>query len=159
MAKAQLRRPPHAPLYDARFEHDACGVGFVAESRAGASARVVPLALQALAGLTHRGAIAADAKTGDGAGIAIPLTADHLARIVAETGVTAPRNRRVGLAMAFLPAAEPARSRSRLLVENAVGAEGLEPLGWRTVPVDRRVLGPSARESAPAIEQLVIAAS
>ena len=65
---------PRAPLYDERFEHDACGVGFVAESRLGHTARVLPLALEGLARLTHRGAIAADAKTGDGAGVTLPLS-------------------------------------------------------------------------------------
>src|SRR6476469_6538482 len=99
MADARLRRPPHAPLYDVRFEHDACGVGFVAESTAGPTTRVIPLALQALAGLTHRGAIAGDAKTGDGAGLAIPLTLTHLAQLAGEAGLIAPRGRRIGLGM------------------------------------------------------------
>src|SRR3972149_6578388 len=84
---------PIAPLYDPRFEHDACGVGFVAESSAGPTTRVVPRALQALAGLTHRGAIAGDAKTGDGAGIAIPLTLEFLAGVAGEAGLGAPRGR------------------------------------------------------------------
>src|SRR3954471_13283064 len=110
-------RPPFAPLYDARFEHDACCVGFVAESTTGPSTRIVRLALDALAGLTHRGAIAGDAKTGDGAGIAIPLSPDFLARIAGEAGLVAPRQRRVGLGMVFLPGADPARGRGRLLVE------------------------------------------
>jgi glutamate synthase domain-containing protein 2/glutamate synthase domain-containing protein 1/glutamate synthase domain-containing protein 3 len=153
------RRPPHAPLYDPRFEHDACGVGFVAESRSGPSARVVPLALAALAGLTHRGAIAGDAKTGDGAGISIPLSSAFLARLAGEAGVVAPRGRLAGLAMVFLPSSEPGRARGRLIVEAAVAAEGLEPLDWRVVPVERTVLGPSARESCPAIEQLIVVAS
>ena len=68
------RSIPEAPLYDARFEHDACGVGFVAESRRGPSERVVPLALAALAAMAHRGATAADARTSDGSGLAMPLS-------------------------------------------------------------------------------------
>src|SRR6185295_14796706 len=96
---------PVAPLYDPRFEHDACGVGFVAESSAGPSARIVPLALQALAGLTHRGAIAGDAKTGDGAGLAIPLAPALLARIVAESGVAVPAGQTLAVGMTFLPSA------------------------------------------------------
>jgi glutamate synthase domain-containing protein 2/glutamate synthase domain-containing protein 1/glutamate synthase domain-containing protein 3 len=158
MADAAVRRPPHAPLYDPRFEHDACGVGFVAESTAGPSTRVVPLALAALAGLTHRGAIAADAKTGDGAGLAIPLTAGHLARLARDAGVALDGSRRSAVGMVFLPFDEPSRSRGRQIVERAVAAEGLEPLGWRSVPIDEDVLGPSARESRPAIEQLIVAA-
>src|SRR2546430_14053691 len=134
MPDGQLRRPPHAPLYDPRFEHDACGVGFIAESRSGPSGRIIPLALQALAGLTHRGAIAGDARTGDGAGIAIPLAESLLGRITREAGISVPSGRRIAIGMVFLPGSEPSRSRSRLLVEAAVAAEGLEPLGWRVVP-------------------------
>ena len=80
--------PAAGGLYDPRFEHDACGVGFVAETAPGArrSARVVPLALEALAALTHRGAIAADARTGDGAGLAIPLVREVVARIAEDAG-------------------------------------------------------------------------
>src|SRR5947208_14851155 len=107
MPDGQLRRPPVAPLYDPRFEHDACGVGFVAESRSGPSGRIIPLALRALAGLTHRGAIAGDAKTGDGAGIAIPLADALVGRITAEAGVSAPNGRRLGVGMVFLPGPEP----------------------------------------------------
>jgi glutamate synthase domain-containing protein 2/glutamate synthase domain-containing protein 1/glutamate synthase domain-containing protein 3 len=161
MAEASFRRPPrppHAPLYDPRFEHDACGVGFVAESAAGASTRIVPMALQALAGLTHRGAIAGDAKTGDGAGIAIPLTGEHLARLAAEAGIALPARRRVGLGMVFLPPSDPERAQGRSIVEAAIAAEGLTPLGWRVVPIDRDVLGPSAQASCPSIEQVIVAA-
>src|SRR2546430_13998372 len=103
MPDGQLRRPPHAPLYDPRFEHDACGVGFVAESRSGPSARIIPLALQALAGLTHRGAIAGDARTGDGAGIAIPLAQSLLGRMIREAGVSGPTGRRIPIPVVLLP--------------------------------------------------------
>src|SRR6478672_7389430 len=95
---------PVAPLYDPRFEHDACGVGFVAESAAGASTRIVPLALEALAGLTHRGAIAGDAKTGDGAGLAIPLVDRLVERAVLEAGVSAAATSGpIAIGMVFLP--------------------------------------------------------
>src|SRR3954451_602440 len=103
MPDGRPRRPPNAPLYDPRFEHDACGVGFVAESAAGPSTRVVPLALAALAGLTHRGAIAGDAKTGDGAGISIPITDHYLQRAAAGARVVLRANRRAGLGTVFLP--------------------------------------------------------
>src|SRR5947207_5496265 len=159
MPDGQLRRPPHAPLYDPRFEHDACGVGFIAESRSGPPGRIIPLALQALAGLTHRGAIAGDAKTGDGAGIAIPLAEGLVERITAEAGIAVRAGRRIAVGMVFLPGTEPSRARGRALVEAALVAEDLAPLGWRDVPIDRSVLGPSARDSCPAIEQAVVAAS
>jgi len=147
---------PAAPLYDASFEHDACGVGFVAESQAGDSGRVIPLALQLLAGLTHRGAIAADARTGDGAGLAVPLSAAMRSRILADAGLIVPRATDVAIGMLFLPAAMPHRAAARRLVESAVEAEGLEVAGWRIVPTDPSVLGPTALERSPAIEQIVI---
>src|SRR5438093_2929046 len=128
MPDGQLRRPPHAPLYDPRFEHDACGVGFVAESSSGPSGRIIPLALQALAGLTHRGAIAGDAKTGDGAGLAIPLARSLLHRIVAEAGIPVAPDQAIAVGMAFLPSDVAAQARARQLVETAMADEGLEPL-------------------------------
>ena len=73
---------PEAPLYDARFEHDACGVGFVAESRQGPSERVVRLALDALGAMAHRGATAADARTSDGSGLSMPLTDGFRRRVI-----------------------------------------------------------------------------
>ncbi|HUG48278.1 MAG TPA: hypothetical protein VMP67_07670, partial [Candidatus Limnocylindria bacterium] len=85
------------PLYDARFEHDACGVGFVAATKARDRARVLDLALTGLSNLAHRGAFAADGESSDGAGVALPLEPALLRRI-------APRVRgRPGVAMLFLP--------------------------------------------------------
>ena len=147
---------PAPPLYDARFEHDACGVGFVAESLAGDSERVIPLALQLLAGLTHRGAIAADARTGDGAGLAVPLSTAMRAQILADAAVIVPKATEVAVGMVFLPAAMPHRAAARRLVESTIEAEGLEVAGWRIVPTDPSVLGPTALERSPAIEQVVI---
>ncbi len=147
---------PAAPLYDARFEHDACGVGFVAESSRGPSTRVIPLALQALAGLTHRGAIAADARTGDGAGLAIPLSRGLLDRILAEADVAPGFGAGAAVGMLFLPGNPDDLIRARALVEEAIEAAGLEIGGWRPVPTDGSVLGPTALESAPQIEQVVV---
>ncbi|HVA85976.1 MAG TPA: glutamate synthase-related protein [Candidatus Saccharimonadales bacterium] len=149
-------RRPAAPLYDASFEHDACGVGFVAESRTGASARVIPLALQALAGLTHRGAIAADARTGDGAGLAVPLSPAMWARILADAAIDPTPGTDIAVGMLFLPSAMPHRAAARQLVESALEAEGLASAGWRIVPTDPSVLGPTALERAPAIEQVMV---
>src|SRR5204862_773771 len=133
------------------FEHDACGLGFVAEPRPRPSCRIIPLALQALAGLTHRGAIAGDAKTGDGAGIAIPLAEGLVERITAEAGIAVPAGRRIAVGMVFLPGTEPSRSRGRALVEAALVAEDLAPLGCRVVPIDRSVLCSSARGGVPGV--------
>jgi glutamate synthase domain-containing protein 1 len=76
---ASRRRPVAAPLYDARFEHDACGVGFVADAGGRSRDRVLPLALAGLAALAHRGAFGADGESSDGAGVALPLDGSLLA--------------------------------------------------------------------------------
>ena len=77
---SKRRRPARYPLYDARFEHDACGVGFVADGGGHAARRVVPLALAGLAALRHRGAVGADGASSDGAGLLLPLTGELLSR-------------------------------------------------------------------------------
>ena len=150
---------PDAPLYDPRFEHDACGVGFVAETaRAGRrSGRVVPLALDALAALTHRGAIAADARTGDGAGLAIPVVPGVAAALARDAGVASADPSRLAIGTVFLPADGPAGDEGRRIVAQALESEGLAALGWRRVPVDPSVLGPEAAASAPDIRQVVVA--
>jgi glutamate synthase domain-containing protein 1 len=156
---------PDAPLYDAAFEHDACGVGFVAETARARrrSARVVPLALEALAALTHRGAIAADAVTGDGAGIALPLGPALLASLAADAdldGATASAGRdpaRLAVGAVFLPADHAAGEAARRILGDALATEGLAVRGWRRVPVDRSVLGPEAAASAPDICHVLVA--
>jgi glutamate synthase domain-containing protein 2/glutamate synthase domain-containing protein 1/glutamate synthase domain-containing protein 3 len=157
-AEPALPSLPDAPLYDPRFEHDACGVGFVAETRraARASGRVVPLALDALAALTHRGAIAADARTGDGAGIAVPATPSLVAALAAGSGA-ADDPRRLTVGAVFLPPDPAAGEAARRILEEALAAEGLAVRGWRTVPVDPAVLGPEAAASAPEIRQVIVA--
>ena len=80
---ARHRRDPRAPLYDPRFEHDACGVGFVADAGGRGGLRVLPLALSGLGALAHRGAFGADGESSDGAGVALPLSPSVLALIAA----------------------------------------------------------------------------
>ena len=91
-------RDHRAPLYDQRFEHDACGVGFVADAGGGSQARVLPLALAGLAALAHRGAFAADGESSDGAGVAMPLSASLLSLVAGARAAERP-----GVVMLFLP--------------------------------------------------------
>ena len=127
-------------LYDSTRERDACGIGFVAETSGRASREVLDALLQGLGRVRHRGAIAADRKTGDGAGLLIPIPR----ALVPADGC--------GIAMVFLR-----EESAREAIERACRAEGLEPAGWRKVPVELDALGHEARESAPMIEQLVLA--
>src|SRR5215204_4454695 len=88
-----------APLYEARFEHDACGVGFVADAGGRSRERVLPLALAGLAALAHRGAFGADGESSDGAGVSLPLDRSLLA-LLAGPGAAAGRP---GIVSLFLP--------------------------------------------------------
>src|SRR6266536_1248282 len=122
-----------------RRERDACGVGFVADERGRRSREILDLVLAGLHGVRHRGATAADGKSGDGAGLLLPLP-QHLLP-----------GRWCGLAMAFLR--DPAR---RAEVEAACAAEGIASAGWREVPVRPEALGAGARGSQPKVEQLIL---
>ena len=103
---ARRLQPIDAPLYDPRYEHDACGVGFVADIDGRHAPDTVPMALEALAALAHRGARAADDSTGDGAGISIPISARFGARIPSRMAA-APATRAVGCASASRRADRP----------------------------------------------------
>ncbi|HEX2375379.1 MAG TPA: glutamate synthase large subunit [Actinomycetota bacterium] len=139
-------------LYDRRRdERDACGIGFVADVRGRASRAVLDAALGGLERLRHRGAVAADARTGDGAGVLLPLSEEFFAG--PEIGEP---HGRLGVAMAFLPRDPETAKEARRLVEQALVAERLELVRWRPVPVDHDALGEVARRSAPAIEQAVL---
>ncbi len=150
---------PDAPLYDARWEHDACGVGFVAETgrTRRRSTRVVPLALEALASLTHRGAIAADARTGDGAGLAVPLAPGLVSLLASDAGVAVPDVARLAVGAVFLPPEAAAGAAAQRILGDALADEGLMVLGWRQVPVDPSVLGPEAAATAPDIRHVLVA--
>ncbi|HEU4399901.1 MAG TPA: glutamate synthase central domain-containing protein, partial [Actinomycetota bacterium] len=140
-------------LYDPRRdERDACGIGFVADVRGRPSRAVLDAALGGLERLRHRGAVAADARTGDGAGVLLPLPDGFFgAQVPAGPG-------RVGVAMAFLPAGQEAAKRARRAVEESLAAEDLTLARWRVVPVEEAALGDLARATAPRIEQAVFLA-
>ena len=123
---------PHG-LYDPRFEHDACGVSFVADIHGRASHSIVSRGLGALCNLEHRGATGAEADTGDGAGVLIQIP-DRFLRAVVDFELPAVGAYAVGVA--FLPAeASHAKSAMRS-IESIVSEEGLKVAGWREVPVD-----------------------
>jgi glutamate synthase domain-containing protein 2/glutamate synthase domain-containing protein 1/glutamate synthase domain-containing protein 3 len=153
MAPTHVRAP--GGLYDPTYEHDACGVAFVARLGAPASHEVISRALWALEHLEHRGAEGADADTGDGAGILIQLP-DAFLR--AEVPFELPEPGRYGVAVCFLPVDEAERERAERLLEETVADEGQRVLGWRDVPVVPEHCGTIARAAAPRIRQLFVAA-
>ncbi len=142
-------------LYDPRFEHDACGIGFVARLSGAPSHEIVQMALTAVGNMAHRGGVAADGKSGDGAGVLTQIPRTFFARELAKLGVAYPADD-LAVAMCFLPHDQAARAAARALVAEALASYGAEVLAWRVVPVDGDALGERARATQPAIEQALI---
>ena len=149
-------RPTRSGLYDPAYEHDACGVAFVARLDAVPSHETVRRALTALENLEHRGASGADADSGDGAGILVQIP-DALFR--SELGDRLPAPGAYGVGSFFLPADDGRRAAMEALVVRVVEAEGQQLFAWRDVPVDLAVPGSTAAAVAPRIRQAVVAAS
>ncbi|MGC1420283.1 MAG: glutamate synthase large subunit [Acidimicrobiales bacterium] len=139
-------------LYDSSFEHDACGVGMVADLTAQPTHATVNDALTILENLEHRGATGADVESGDGAGLLVSMP-DSFVRSV--FGLEVPPLGEYGLAHWMIP-----RSLERDLVRATIDAElarvGLTSLAWRDVPVDSGLLGPSSSATEPRFEQQLI---
>jgi glutamate synthase (NADPH/NADH) large chain len=145
--------PVASGLYDPRFEHDSCGVSFVANMRGVASNELVRTGLSALCNLEHRGATGAEADTGDGAGILIQIP-DRLLREVVDFEL--PPVGRYAVGVAFLPVDEGLRDKAQDMVETIVVDCGLTVLGWRDVPIQPDCLGKTARAAMPAFRQLFV---
>jgi glutamate synthase (NADPH) large chain len=144
-------------LYDPAYEHDNCGVGFIANIKDRKSHEIVRQGLQILVNLDHRGAVGADPLAGDGAGILIQVP-DRLFRDeMAAQDVTLPAAGAYGVGMVFLPRVEKTRDRCIASIERAVAAEGATILGWRDVPTDNSCLGESVSGEEPLIRQILVA--
>ena len=155
-ATAQFATQP--PLYQDRYEHDACGIGFVAEKDGRRSNEVLRLAVTALVNHAHRGAVASDGKSGDGAGVLTQIPHELLARHLAQMGFTAPAPGDLALGMIFLPRYNVAqRERARKILEETIAEYGLAKITWRDVPVNGDALGNWAQSLRPYIEQIVLA--
>ncbi len=149
--------PPPQGLYDPRNEHDACGLGFVAQIGGAKSHAIVSDALEILVNLDHRGAVGADPLLGDGAGILIQIP-DPLYRRWAEgEGVSLPPPGDYAVAMCFLPTDAAAREFITGQFEKFVEKEGQRLIGWRDVPVTTDGLGEAVLASMPLIRQCFIA--
>ncbi len=141
-------------LYDAAFEHDACGVSFVADLKGRRSHSIVQMGIGALCSLEHRGATGADPNTGDGAGILMQVP-DRFFRDVVP--FTLPPEGAYATGMAFLPQDPSQAGAGMAACESIVQDEGFEVLGWREVPVDPSILGKAAAETMPTFRQIFIA--
>jgi len=145
--------PPRQGLYDPANEHDACGVGFLADIEGRKSHKIVQQGLEILERLTHRGAVGADPLAGDGAGILLQIP-DAFMRAVA--GVDLPEPGAYGVGMVFLPRDPDSLARCVQVIEHLVKTEGQEVLGWRDVPVESNGLGESVKPTEPVIRQIFV---
>ena len=148
--------PANQGLYDARNEHDACGVGFVANIKGVKSHETVKRGLEILVNIDHRGAVGADPLLGDGAGILIQIPDALFRDWAAGAKVTLPAPGDYAVAMCFLPQDEAARDFGVKNFEEFCIKEGQTVIGWRDVPTDPTGLGKAVIEQMPVIRQLII---
>jgi glutamate synthase domain-containing protein 2/glutamate synthase domain-containing protein 1/glutamate synthase domain-containing protein 3 len=143
-------------LYDPRFEHDSCGVGFVCNIKGKESSRIVREGLEVLNRLAHRGATGADPKTGDGAGILIQIPHEFFVKACRTEKINLPDRGNYGTGLIFLPTDPKERDFCKTLFTKIINEEAAGLLGWRRVPVDNSNIGVTARETEPVIEQIFI---
>ncbi|MDZ7282270.1 glutamate synthase large subunit [Sphingomonas sanguinis] len=144
-------------MYRPEFEGDACGVGMVAATDGQPSRRVVQSAIDALKAVWHRGAVDADGKTGDGAGLHVDLPHRFFDDAIAASGHKVLPNR-LAVGMIFMPRTDlGAQETCRTIVESVIIEAGYTIYGWRQVPVDVSVIGMKAQATRPEIEQIMIA--
>ena len=144
-------------LYRPEFEFDSCGVGLAASLRGVPEHKILQTAIQAVVGLSHRGAVSADGKTGDGAGVLTQVPSRLVQRELAARGIDHVDPRDVGVGMVFLPQAGTTTNRQAVEIVNSVLQEqGVPLLAWRRVPVNSAALGAIAAQSAPDIQQVLV---
>ncbi|HTV72195.1 MAG TPA: glutamate synthase large subunit [Candidatus Acidoferrales bacterium] len=136
-------------------EHDACGVGFLADLGGSATHDLVELALSAVGAMSHRGARAADGRTGDGAGILCETPRRLLVRELARADLHAPANHLAAISL-FLPHESDRAAAARAAIEARVHSVDVTPLRWRLPVIHDDVLGAQARQTRPAFEQLIV---
>ncbi|HKX12803.1 MAG TPA: glutamate synthase central domain-containing protein, partial [bacterium] len=157
MDRNQIRRQMQEKgLYDSRFEHDSCGVGFIVHMKGQKSHDIVEQALLTLNHLIHRGACGCEVNTGDGAGILIQVPDAFLRKEFAKLGVVLPKEGDYGVGTLFLPADKAQAEKAKEILEHLVVEEGQKFLGWRPVPVDPSMLGKTSRAAMPEILQFII---
>jgi len=148
--------PEAQGLYDPAHERDACGVGFIADMKGRKSHKIIVDALKILENLEHRGAVGADPLAGDGAGMLVQIPHDFLKEECKTLGFTLPPSGRYAVGQLFLPRDERLRSHCERVWARIVKEEGLELLGWRSVPVDNASLSEMVIATEPVHRQVFI---
>jgi len=153
---SQTRMQERRGLYDPQWEHDACGIGAVANISGRRDHSIIEYGNEVLLNLMHRGAAGSDESTGDGAGILFQIPHEFFDEEVRRLRFRLPGPNHYGVAMVFGPQDEGFRGRCEGLLNRAIDDLGLEVLGWRDVPTDNSCLGELARESEPVVRQVFI---
>ncbi|QMV41471.1 glutamate synthase large subunit [Cohnella cholangitidis] len=148
--------PVKQGMYDPQFEHDACGMGFVANIKGRKSHDIVRQALTVLGNLDHRGGQGCETNTGDGAGILLQIPDAFFRRELKEEGITLPPDGEYGVGMLFLPQDAALRASFEKRLESIVREEGQALIGWRTVPTNDSKLGETAKSVQPFVRQAFI---
>ncbi|MEI6337149.1 MAG: glutamate synthase large subunit, partial [Verrucomicrobiota bacterium] len=144
-------------LYDPAHEHDSCGVGFVAQVSGRRTNQILKIGLRSICNLMHRGALDADAKTGDGAGVMTQIPYKLFIPEVARMGHTLYQESDLAVGVLFLPHDNAyAQARAKAITQDVLEKRGLFLFGWREVPINLRVLGEKAQSTMPRIEQVLI---
>jgi glutamate synthase domain-containing protein 1/glutamate synthase domain-containing protein 2 len=151
--------PPKQGLYDPRFEHDACGVGFVVDIKGRKSHRILQQGIQVLKNLDHRGACGCEVNTGDGAGLLLQMPHKFLLEAARQARIDLPEPGQYGCGIIFLPRNATLRRQIEEQFGDIIESEGLTLLGWRTVPTDNSMLGETARSCEPFMRQVFIGRS
>jgi glutamate synthase domain-containing protein 2/glutamate synthase domain-containing protein 1/glutamate synthase domain-containing protein 3 len=153
---SQARVPARSGLYDPRWEHDACGIGAVANISGRRDHAIIEYGNEVLLNLMHRGAAGSDESTGDGAGILFQIPHEFFDQEVRRLRFRLPEPRRYGVGMVFGPREAGLRGRCEDLLNGAIDHLGLKVLGWRDVPTDNSRLGELAREAEPVVRQVFV---
>jgi glutamate synthase (NADPH/NADH) large chain len=143
-------------IYDPSMEHDACGVGMIASTNGKKSRKIVDYGIEALKAIWHRGAVDADGKSGDGAGIQLEIAPDFFKEKILATGHSPDESKRICVGMVFLPRTNYTdQEKSREITEAVLLKENFSIYGWRQVPVNPKVLGKTADQNRPEIAQVI----
>jgi glutamate synthase (NADPH) large chain len=147
--------PPAQGLYDPRFEHDGCGVGFIAHIKGHKNHTIIKQGLEILTNLTHRGAEGAD-KVGDGAGLLIQIPDQFLREECVKLNISLPKSGNYGVGMVFLPRDPQKRADAEKLIAQTVEKEGQILLGWREVPTQNDCLSAPVKAVEPVVKQVFV---
>ncbi len=143
-------------LYNPEFEHDSCGVGFVANIKGVASHQIVHNGIEILGNLKHRGAVGCDPKTGDGAGITVQIPDEFMRRVCADIDFDLPEKRHYGVGLVFLPTISEERHKVEHVIESIINSENQIFIGFRDLPTNPEHIGEVAKSLMPVFKQVII---